>query len=171
MKPETFITVGKIGAPYGVRGWIKIHAYTEFLENILDYSPWYLTSDNTKNTWTPIEIEDSRHHGKGLIVKFKSITTPEAARLYTGQWIGIQRSQLPALNADEYYWTDLVGLTVINQHGENLGKVVYLIATGSNDVLVVKKEKKEIAIPYLLDSVIKRIDLKSQEIHVDWEAL
>ena len=82
--------------------------------------------------------------------------------------IAITRAQLPALPKNEYYWSDLEGLTVINQAGVVLGKVIYLIATGSNDVLVIKGDK-ELAIPYLQDEVITQVDLENGVIHVNWD--
>lgn len=165
---KAYIVIGKFGSTYGVNGWIKILAYTEFGSNILEYLPWYIKHEN--DTWTTIKVESGRIHGKGIIAKLAGINTPEEARLMTGKTIAVTRSQLPALKENEYYWSDLIGLTVINANGEILGKVTYLIETGSNDVLVVKGEKEH-AIPYLLGKVIKNIDLNNQEIHVDWELL
>tara|TARA_R110000868_G_scaffold315295_4_gene576215 strand:+ start:3761 stop:4273 length:513 start_codon:yes stop_codon:yes gene_type:complete len=161
-----YIVVGKIGATYGINGWLKIKAYTELNANILDYAPWYLSE--TDQSLREITIEDGKPYGKGIIVKFPDINTPEDARLLTGKTISILRSQLPALSADEYYWSDLEGLTVINQQGVTLGTVAYFIETGSNDVFVVKGEK-EIAIPYLPGTVVLKVDLAKQEIIVDWE--
>lgn len=160
------IVVGKIGSTYGVKGWLKIHTYTEFGDNILKFHPWFLQKNN--GPWVSIQIENSRLHNKGIIVKFPGIDTPEQARLLTGSLIGVTQDQLPPLGKNEYYWSDLIGLTVINQNGQVLGKVSYLMETGSNDVLVVKGEKEH-AIPYLLGRYITSIDLTKQEIHVDWE--
>lgn len=165
---ETYIPVGKFGTAYGIRGWLKIHSYTEFGANILEYTPWYI--EDTQTTWKMVKVEDAREHGKGIIVKLPDIDTPEAARLLTGKLIAIHRSQLPVLKEDEYYWSDLIGLTVINKDGSTMGKVIYIMETGSNDVLVVKGEHEQ-AIPFLLDSVIKKVDLEKKEIHVDWELL
>jgi 16S rRNA processing protein RimM len=162
------IVVGKLGAAYGINGWIKVQTYTEFGANILEYSPWYLSEPD--NSWTAVTLEDSKPHGNGIIVKFPNIETPEEVRLWTGRTISILRSQLPALDQHEYYWSDLEGLTVINQRGETLGKVVYLIETGANDVLVVKGEKEH-AIPYLPGNVVMSVDLAKKEIHVDWELI
>jgi 16S rRNA processing protein RimM len=165
---STYIIIGKIGAPFGIKGWLKIQTFTEYGADILEYSPWYLSSTDDK--YQEITIEDAKEHGGGLIVKFTGVETPEEARLYTGKTINITRSQLPELAKNEYYWSDLVGLTVINQRGETLGKIIYLIETGSNDVLVVKGEK-EIAIPYLPGSVVLNIDLAKQEMQVNWEEI
>lgn len=169
-KEAGFIIIGKIGATYGVRGWLKIHSYTEYGASILDYTPWYLSGEN--DHYRKIEIEQGQMHGNGIIAKLAGINTPEEARLLTGQTISILRSQLPELKKDEYYWSDLIGLTVINKNGETYGKVIYLMATGSNDVLVIKgNDNKEHAIPYLFGNIITKIDLAKQEIHVDWELL
>jgi len=168
MKKNIHIIIGKIGSTYGVHGWLKIRTYTEFGSNILDYSPWYLTVGNDEAK--PYEIEEGRVHGNGIIAKFAGINSPEEGRLLTGATIAVERAQLPPLKNNEYYWSDLIGLTVINKKGEQLGEVIYLMATGSNDVLVVKGEK-EFAIPYLFGKVILNVDLKKHEIHVDWELL
>jgi len=164
-----YIVIGKIGATYGIFGWLKIQTFTEFGPNILDYTPWYL-SDGEKKNWQEVVIEEGKPHGGGMVVKFPNVSNPEEARLMTGKTISILRSQLPELPNDEYYWSDLEGLTVINQHGETLGKIIYLIETGGNDVIVVKGEKDH-AIPYLPGSVVKSIDLAKKEMVVDWELI
>jgi 16S rRNA processing protein RimM len=164
---NAYITIGKIGATYGIHGWLKIHAYTEFGASILEYKPWYVRHDGK---WEIVEIEDGRPHGNGIVVKLTGINTPEDARLLTGAMIAITRSQLPPLIENEYYWSDLIGLTVINKNGEILGKVTYLMTTGSNDVLVVKGTKEH-AIPYLFGKVVTGVDLVKQEIRVDWELI
>ncbi len=162
-----FIVVGKVGSTYGVQGWLKVLSYTEWTNNILQYSPWYIES---KDDWQAIAVTECREHGKGVVVKFAGYDTPEQSRTLTGKNIAITRSQLPTLTKGEYYWSDLKGLTVLNQAGVNLGKVIYIMATGSNDVLVVKGDKEH-AIPYLPDEVIKNIDLEKGIIYVDWEEI
>lgn len=164
-----YIVVGKIGATYGIAGWLKIHTYTEFGANILNYAPWYLSIAD-QQSYDEITIEAGKPHGNSFIAKLHGIDTPEAARLYTGKTISIKRSQLPDLKQGEYYWSDLVGLTVINTRGETLGTVSYLIETGANDVLVIKGDKEH-AIPYLPGSVVLSVDLAKKEIIVDWELI
>lgn len=168
MKANAYITIGKIGSPFGVKGWLKIQSYTEFGASILEYQPWYLT--DAKQVRTAITPEDAKAHGQGIIVKFAGIDTPEEARLLTGRIIEIEESKLPALPENEFYWSELKGMTVINQRGETLGTVIYLMETGSNDVLVVKSDKEH-AIPYLYGTVIQRVDKEKREIHVNWELI
>ena len=166
---KDFIKVGKIGATYGIKGWLKIRTYTEYGASILEYTPWHLLDAKDHENRT-ILVEDGRAHGAGIVVKFVGIETPEAARLLTGLTIAITRAQLPPLKEHEYYWSDLEGLSVYNTKNELLGTVSYIMSTGSNDVLVVKGDKEH-AIPYLINSVIKKIDLEKREIHVDWELI
>jgi 16S rRNA processing protein RimM len=161
-----YVVIGKIGAPYGIKGWLKITSFTESIPAILDFDPWYLEDSHS---WKRIKIVDGRPHGKGIVVKFTGYDTPEAARLLTGKSIAINRSQLPKLKQEEYYWSELEGLTVINQRNEVLGKISYLMATGSNDVLVIKGEKEH-AIPYLPE-VITHIDLNEKVMHVNWDLI
>lgn len=169
MKNSDYIVVGKLASTHGIHGWIKVQTYTTFGADILKFLPWYLQK-TPSSPWKAIEIEDHRLQATNLMVKLPGLDTPEQARQLTGALIGITRAQLPALKEDEYYWTDLVGMSVINQHGEMLGKVIYLMETGANDVLVVKGEKEQ-AIPWRLGSVITHVDRDKQEIHVDWETL
>lgn len=168
MTNPSYIVIGKIGTPYGVRGWLKVITYTEFGSNILSYKPWYLTPNHNE----PVEVmlEDSRLQGDTILVKLKNLDTPEEAGRYSGQDIFIKRDQLPTLKKNEFYWSDLVGLSVINKEGQDLGKVIYLMATGSNDVLVVKGEKEH-GVPYIWGSIILDVDLDKKQILVDWEPI
>lgn len=164
-----YITIGRVGAPYGVQGWLKIHSLTEKTADILKYNPWYLAQGEH---WEAVEVEEGRPQGKTIVVKFRGIEAPEIARKLTSRIIGIQREQLAPLPPNEYYWADLEGLKVINQHGQTLGQVHYLMATGANDVVVIQDSAgKEHALPYLLGSVIKQIDIEKQIIQVDWELI
>lgn len=163
-----YVKVGKIGSTYGVKGWLKIQSYTEYGASILDYNPWYLVG--TDGSRREIIVEEGRPHGKGIVAKLAGFDNPETARLLTGLVIEVDRALLAELPKDEFYWSDLEGLTVKQKNGDVLGKVRYMLATGANDVMVVKGDK-EIAIPYLPGSVVLSVDLEKQEIIVDWELI
>jgi 16S rRNA processing protein RimM len=160
------VVVGRIGAVFGVKGWLKIHSFTEPMDNILHYSPWYIQD---KGTWQIKEIVEFAVQTKQLIVQFAGLHDRESAQLFTGLEIAVAKELLPKLATDEYYWADLEGLTVVNTEGVVLGKVDYLFATGSNDVLVVKGSKQYL-IPFLLNQFVLSIDLPSSSMQVDWDA-
>lgn len=164
---DDYVVIGKVGSTYGIKGWLKILSYSENVVNILNYNSWYIQE---KTDWQEIEVQDGKEHGKGIIAKLAGFDTPEKAKILSGKPIAVKRSQMPKLAKNEYYWNDLKGLTVIDQQGQKLGQIIYLLATGSNDVLVVKGAKEH-AIPYLPGQVVKSIDLDKGEMHVDWEVI
>lgn len=167
--PDTdkeYVIIGKLGKPYGIKGWLKVLSFTDPKENLFQYIPWAL---NESGQWKSITVEDGKHHGNGLIVKLAGLNTPEEARLFTGKSIAVPRSTLPALQNNEFYWSDLEGLTVVDDDTDQiLGTISYLMETGSNDVMIVKGEK-ELAIPYLPGSVVKKVDLANKIIRVHWD--
>jgi len=163
--------IGKLAAPYGVKGWVKVYSYTDPIENVFSYKPWQIKRDGKM---VSIKLESSKPHGKGLIAKLAGIETPEQVKEWTGAEIFVSMDQLPALEMGEYYWSQLENLLVFTESGELLGRVDHLIETGSNDVLVVHAtdeslDQTERLIPYLPDQVIKEIDLKAGTMRVDWD--
>ncbi len=163
-----YIVVGKIGSTYGIKGWLKIFSFTEVITDIFDYNPWYMEDGDG---WKCIEVKTGREQGKSLVAHLSGYNTPEEARVLTGKKIAVRRSQLADLAENEFYWTDLEGLMVIDQHGHELGRILYLLATGSNDVLVIQHQGKEYAVPYLPGKVVKNIDLAKRVMHVDWDLI
>src|SRR5579872_2777730 len=120
-----YIITGKVGVTYGIKGWLKIHSYTEKASHILNYNPWYIEEFSG---WQPFQLEEGREQGKTLVAKLAGIENPERAKKLAGKKIAIKREQLLPLPENEYYWADLEGLQVIDQKGQNLGQVIYLIA-------------------------------------------
>ena len=162
---DDVLVMGRIASPYGVRGWVRINSFTAVPGNLLEYMPWYLQQ---QGQWQAVEVLDGKQHGKGLVVHLKSCDDRDAAAALTGTDIGIYRSQLPPAATDEYYWSDLVGLQVINTGDRVLGVVDHLFETGANDVMVVKGEQ-ECLVPYIPGQVIESVDLENNTIRVDWD--
>jgi 16S rRNA processing protein RimM len=111
--------------------------------------------------------------GRSLIVLPEGCTDREQAALLTGWEIRIDKRQLPALAAGEYYWHQLEGLTVVNTEGEVLGTVDHLLETGGKDVLLVKPgpasiDDRERLVPFVEDRVVREVDLDGGRILVDW---
>ena len=166
------VVLGEIGRVHGLKGWLKLISFTSPIENILDY-----THFNAQVGGQPqeLEIDEHRRQSKALLVHFKGYDDPETARLLTGTELTIANEKLPQLERGEFYWHQLVGLKVVNQHEQVFGRVSRLLETGANDVLVVKADSESIdererLIPYLVDSVVIEVDLENQTIRVDWEA-
>lgn len=172
-QPEEKIVVGRLGAVYGIKGWLKVSSFTDDPENIFSYNPWTVGQGKL---WQTVNIVEWRRHNKGLIVKLEDVDVREKAQLLTGMDICVSPEQFPDLSEDEFYWRDLVGLAVVNTAGYKMGTVKSLLETGSNDVLVVKANANdafsinERLIPLVEDQVIKSIDLDAKLITVDWDA-
>ncbi|MCF6337180.1 MAG: ribosome maturation factor RimM [Gammaproteobacteria bacterium] len=165
-----YLVVAKIGAPYGVRGWVKVFSFTEQTGDLLDYNPWYFKAASADGkTWAIAPVIEAKNHGKGLVAKFNDCDDRDAAARLNGQEIAIRRDQLPPTAEGEYYWKDLQGLEVLTTDGVSLGKVDHLLETGANDVLVVKGERERL-IPYVTGPIVKKVDLDTGTLHVDWDA-
>lgn len=167
MLADKLINVGEISGVFGVKGWLKVFSLTSPRENILNYSSWILKKGNTLKN---VKLMQGKQQGNVIIARIDDIADREVAASYIGWKILISRKQLPETEADEYYWTDLIGLNVETEQGISLGKVDYLIATGANDVLVVKQDNKEHLIPFLQGSTISKLDLDKKLIVVDWDS-
>jgi 16S rRNA processing protein RimM len=160
------VVMGKIVAAHGIKGWVKIQTYTEYLDSLLDYDTWYIGKEEA---WRPLEVLEAEVHSKVLVARLEGVADRTAAERYKGQLVAVPRSELPEEEEGEYYWSDLIGLKVLNLAGEELGTVETLLETGANDVLVVKGGSGELLIPFIED-VIGEVDLAKQTIRVDWQA-
>lgn len=167
-----WVVLGKFTSAYGIKGWLKVYSYTDPMENIGNYHPIWLERNGQR---AEISLESVKRHGKGLVAKVKGCDVREQTPQYSGGLLVVPKDQLENLAPGEYYWSDLIGLTVINERGDNLGKVHHLIETGANDVLVVRGsaesiDKRERLIPYLPDQVVHEIDVEGQQMQVEWDA-
>ncbi len=159
------VIVGKVSSPYGVKGWVHIHSYTEPAGNILQYSPWYLS---VGDDWQEIKVLQGRPHGKGVVVQLEGNTNPELAIKLRGKSIAIDAEQLPEPEEGKYYWAELEGLHVVSLNGADLGIVDHLFETGANDVLVVEGDRQRL-IPYVPEHIVKSVDLEQGVMQVDWD--
>lgn len=160
------IIVGRFGAPYGVKGWIKVHSFTVPISNLIDYQPWHIADQ--KGAWQSLSLTNVRTYNKGIVAKIEQCDDRDAAIIYRNCDIAIPRDQLPAADENEFYWTDLEGLTVKTLDGTTLGSIKQLFATGANDVMVVKGEKEHL-IPFVLERFVIAVDQENNVITVDWD--
>jgi 16S rRNA processing protein RimM len=158
------VLIGRISGAHGIKGWVKIHSDTEPRDAIFGYQPWLIgTSD------APRFVITGRNQGKHLVAELEGVSDRDAAEGLAGQDITVFRDQLPELPQDRYYWTDLVGLQVINQEGVELGVIKSLLATGANDVMVVSGDRERL-IPFIRGSFVSQVDLQKRTVKVNWDA-
>ena len=161
------VVMGRIVAAQGLLGWVKVQAFTEHLDTLIDYDFWQVGNDS--HPWREIKVQECKLHTKVLVAKLDGINDRTAAENCKGLLIAVPRSSLPKEGDDEYYWSDLIGLSVVNLEGEHLGVVDNMLDMGANDILCVRSDKGEILIPFLAH-VVQQVILDEKIIRVDWQA-
>ncbi len=161
------VFLGEIIAPFGIKGWVKIYSHTDPPEQIVKLKPWILVQEGREFEVCPLR---GKRHGRVVIAQLPGITDRNQAEALRGTKIYILRENLPptAEEKGEFYWHDLIGMEVENLSGKRLGRVVKMIETGANDVLVVQGGEGELLIPWLWERVIKAVDRERGVIRVDW---
>jgi len=157
--------MGRIRGAHGVRGMLRVQPFSAQRDTLLTFRKWMLGAGGE---WRDVALVSGHAHGSELLVKLDGVEDRDRAQELRGSEIAVWRAQLPALARDEYYWSDLEGLTVVTREGLGLGVVERVFATGANDVLVVNGERERL-IPFLLDEVVLRVDLQAARIEVDWD--
>ena len=161
------VIMGRIAAAHGIRGWVKVQPFTEYIDSLLDYRTWWLGSEH--GPWREVKVGQCEAHHKTLAAQLPDCPDRTAAEKLKGLLIAVPRDRLPKQGDGEYYWSDLIGMAVVNEAGATLGTVLNLLETGANDVLSVQGDSGEILIPFVA-SAIKQVDLKNRTIRVDWAA-
>jgi 16S rRNA processing protein RimM len=171
---SNLVNVGRITAVFGIKGWVKVHSYTDPQENLFEYHPWFL---KTAHGVKKIEIDEAKPHGDSFVAHIVGVDDRDLAMEYTAADIAIERNMLPELDTGEYYWSQLEGLDVYTQFSgarQRLGVVSKLFETGANDVLVVAADaesidQRERLIPYVPEQFVISVDINVREIIVDWD--
>jgi 16S rRNA processing protein RimM len=171
------VVMGRVTAPFGVKGWFKVYAHTAQPGNLCDYPVWWLRRDGD---WREVKVAAAKVQGNTLVAQLAGVDNREDAAALKGFEIGVPREQLPDAAQGEFYRADLIGLKVVNAEQHELGRVARIIETGANDVLVVvedrttervdgkrRDEAREILIPFIADA-IKAVDVAAGVIAVDW---
>ncbi len=169
-----YVELGKIVGVWGVKGWIKLHSYTRNRADIAQYKTWYLSrhKKGPANDASPsmINVLQCREQAKGIVAQLESVDDRDQAMAMSGQGVWVKESDLPELPDGEFYWQQLIGLTVSNNEKE-IGSIQSILETGANDVLVCKSSEAgaaEVLIPYT-DEVVLEIDIQAGFMVVDWD--
>ena len=157
--------MGRILAPFGVKGWVKVQPNTADIRNLLAYRNWWVGQEGD---WREIAVAEAKVQGSTVVAKLAGCGDREAAAMLRGKAVAVPRSALPEAKSGEFYWADLIGLAVVNEEAHELGRVVGMLETGANDVLVVQGERERL-IPFIA-TVVREVDLPSGIVRVDWAA-
>jgi 16S rRNA processing protein RimM len=182
--PEDAIEVGRILDAWGVKGGIKVQAYSADAQALFTSRRWFLQPPEADKpmmakpkTALPriIKITSVRDHGEGIVANVSGVTDRSGAEALRGARIFISRSAFPSADPNEYYWVDLIGLNVVNRQGEALGVVEGLLDTGPHSVLRIippgltapVKPDQEKLVPFVA-AFVDDVDLEQRLITVDW---
>lgn len=155
--------MGRIAAPFGVKGWVKVQPYSDDPGALGDFGSWRVGRGEAQ---THYPVEAVQDHGNALVAKLAGVDDRDAAYALRGLEVSVARGDLPPPEENAFYWSDLIGLTVINREGAELGKVAGLMETGAHDVLVVQGRRERL-IPFVA-AFIGAVDLAKRTIEADW---
>ena len=158
--------MGRVMAPWGVKGALKIEPFGSGSGSLCKYSAWWV---GKPGKLSEVAVAECRAHGAYLVARFRGCDSPEKAGAYRGAEVALKREDLPEPAAHEFYQVDLIGLEVVNERGERLGRVAGFITTGANDVMRVAHESGERLVPATAE-VIRKVDLATGTVEVDWGA-
>jgi 16S rRNA processing protein RimM len=180
--PEDALEVGRVVDAWGVKGWFRVQPYAADGAALLASRRWHLRpADAGARPPAPplpsqLEIVDARPHGEGLVASARGVLDRSGAEALRGARLFIGRASFPKPGEDEFYWADLIGLTVVNRGGEALGTVAGLIDNGPQSVLRVRPgapggaggpDAGERLIPFV-SAYVDKVDLPTGRITVDW---
>lgn len=159
--------MGRIAAPYAVKGWVKVQPFTECIDGLLDYPEWQV---GRGVHWQSRHLAEGKLHGQVLLAKLEGIEDRVAAESLVGQEIAVSRNELPEPDENEYYWDRLVDLMVVNPRGTLLGRITGFLESGAHDILRVQGEDGvERLIPFVA-AIVLNVDEVAGRVTVEWEA-
>jgi 16S rRNA processing protein RimM len=157
------VVLGRIGAPFGLDGWVKVQSYTDPVEGIARYGTWELGRDGTLGR---VAVLDWKRAGPGIAVRLEGVTSREAARQLTGAEVRVERERLPPAAPGEVYWHDLVGLTASTPAGVPLGRVSGILDLPAHPVLVIEGERERL-VPLVRERIVA-VDVDGGRVVLDW---
>lgn len=165
--PEDLVLVGHVAGAYGLQGWVRIRPYSADADALLHAKTWWLDKPDMRDV-TRMQV---REHSGDIVAQLMGVADRDAAEALKGATVQVSRSHFPALDDDEFYWVDLIGMAVDNLQGEALGTVADMMDNGAHPILRVKPaaddNAQEMLIPFVDQFVIK-VDRAARKITADW---
>jgi 16S rRNA processing protein RimM len=176
--PDDLAQVGYVAGAYGLQGGIRITPFSADADALLTVKTWWLD----KPALRAVSVRTAKMHSGDVVATLVDMTDRDAAEALKGAAVNVSRREFPVLPADEYYWSDLIGLDVVNLEGEALGRVTDMMHNGAQSILRVApvpghaasaaageadSKAPERLIPFV-DQFVKTVDLEAKKITVDW---
>ncbi len=159
--------MGRIFGSWGVRGGVRVDPYTEDPETLAAYKTWLV---GREGDWKEYKVLEARLHITQVVAQLEGLTDRDAALKLKGSEVAVPRDTLPEPDDGSYYWSDLVGLAVVNTAGEALGEVKEMFSNGAQDVIDVVAGEDAGTVKRLIPwTVVRSVDLKARRIEVEWE--
>jgi 16S rRNA processing protein RimM len=162
---SALIQLGSVGAPFGVRGWVKLRSHTSPPERLLEHGNLQI---GREGAWRSYRIEQRGRSGGALTAKLAGVEDRDQAAALRGAQVCVSRVDLPPRDDKDFYRADLVGCEVVNLAGVDLGVVQHFVETPAQPLMVVRGERE-----YWVPAVpqhLRRVDLKARRVVVDWDA-
>jgi 16S rRNA processing protein RimM len=161
-----YLNVGKIVNTHGIRGEVRVISTTDFTEERYQVGETLYLFRDDQDVLT-LTIASYRRHKNFDLLSFEGYPNINDVEAFRDGILKISEKQLGALNEHEYYYHEIIGLTVLDDEENEIGKITEILSPGANDVWVVKRKgQKDALIPYI-ESVVKDIDLTEGVVHVE----
>ena len=167
------IPLAKITAPYGIRGWVKVHWWSKDSALLKNQTEVY--GQSSDGNWNHLYIEEIKQHGRGWVARIRGCDDRNAAEAYLGMTLAVPKEQLAPLKPNEYYWHQLCGIQVWSGTSKEdavlLGRVDHFMETGANDVMVVmpcadSHSKTRLLVPWVVPEIICEVNLEEQWLRI-----
>ncbi|MEX3583305.1 MAG: ribosome maturation factor RimM [Burkholderia sp.] len=176
--PDDAVEVGAIVDAYGLKGWVKIAPHAgagRGGDTLLKARTWWFEKGAER---LAVGITQSKFHSDTVVAHPAGLADRDQALALRGYSVYVRREDFPALDADEFYWIDLIGLDLVNEASVELGRVSDMIDNGVHSIMRVdypasgkdgKPVRGERLIPFV-GVYVKTVDQAAKRIVVDWEA-
>ena len=162
------IVVGRIGKPYGIKGWVHVASFTDPFDNIRQYEPWLLAqSDERKQDWTEVGEVETRLHNDRIIARIGDSSSRNEATRLANQYIAVPPTVLPEMSEDEFLWADMDGVAVFDEAGVAIGTVECILDNPAHPILQVATTTKKLLVPVVAEFIAEIVP--NQSITVRWD--
>jgi 16S rRNA processing protein RimM len=168
--PDDLTQVGFVSGAYGLKGGVRITPFSTDADALLNVKTWWLDKPGLR----PVTVRTAKWHSGDVVATLVDLADRDPAEALKGAGVFVSRQEFPALPEDEYYWSDLIGLDVVNLQGEALGTVTDMMHNGAQSILRIApvphpgiEQPAERLVPFV-DQFVKTVELAAKKITVDW---